>query len=177
MRVWDMLVRITHWSVALLVVWDLCNETGANPWHRYIGYAAGALVVVRLAWGLAGTQFARLSVMAASALALPVYLRGRSTGIPERYIGHNPLGAWMAFALWALILVTVATGWIQELDAYWGDETAQAIHAAAAYTLAACAVVHVSGVIATSMLQRVNLVKAMITGDKPAPAERKSSAP
>ncbi len=166
MQVWDGLVRVTHWSVALLVVWDLVNEAGANPSHRYIGFAAGALVLLRLIWGLIGSRYSRLSEMATSALALPAYVRALSAGSPPRYAGHNPLGAWMAFALWTLVLVIVATGWALEVEAYWGDETLQTLHAGAAYTLAAFALVHVAGVIATSILQRVNLVKAMITGDK-----------
>jgi len=47
--VWDPLVRIVHWSLATLILVDLFNEAGANPWHRWLGYAAGALVVTRLA--------------------------------------------------------------------------------------------------------------------------------
>jgi len=50
-RVWDLLVRSVHWSLATLIVIELFNEAGANPWHRYLGYLAAALVVVRLVWG------------------------------------------------------------------------------------------------------------------------------
>jgi cytochrome b len=78
----------------------------------------------------------------------------------------------MAFALWALVLATVATGWILQLEAWWGDETVETLHKVFAYTLGACAVAHVTGVVATSIAQRVNLVKAMITGEKAPPGPR-----
>src|SRR4051812_16745498 len=126
-RVWDPCVRLVHWSVALLVACDLFNEAGANPWHRYIGYAAGALVVMRLGWGLAGTQYARLAAMAASARSLPAYLGTPRSGGRPQYVAHNPLGAWMAFTLWTLILSLAVTGWMLQLDAFWGDESLQTI--------------------------------------------------
>jgi len=166
-RVWDPLVRVVHWSVACLVVMDLVNEAGANPWHRYLGYACGALVAVRLAWGVIGTPYARLSSIATSARRIGPYLtRSASREVRLFHAGHNPLGAWMALVLWGLILLAVATGWMLQLDAFWGDEAMQTAHAAASYALAGCAVLHVAGVLVTSVLQRTNLVKAMITGSK-----------
>lgn len=179
-RVWDPLVRIVHWSVACLVVIDLFNEAGANPWHRNFGYVAGALVVLRLAWGLFGTPHARLAPLVQSARRIVPYLASLRPGTQRPvFTGHNPLGACMAIALWTLILVVVVSGWILRLDAYWGDETVETVHALAAYVLGALAVVHVSGVLLTSAVYRTNLVKAMITGTKvfqqrcPATARRK----
>ena len=55
-KVWDPLVRVVHWGVAVAIVADLANEAGANPWHRGIGYAALALVCARLAWGLVNRE-------------------------------------------------------------------------------------------------------------------------
>jgi cytochrome b len=156
-----------HWSVALLVACDLLNEAGANPWHRYIGYAAGALVVLRLVWGLFGPRHASLAAMAASARELPAYLKTQFSRHGRYYVGHNPAGAWMALTLWLLVLIIVITGWMLQLDTFWGDERLQTLHTAVAYVLAACVVAHVAGALVTSAFHRTNLIKAMITGDKP----------
>lgn len=166
MQVWDPLVRVVHWTVALLVVVDLVNDAGANPWHRNLGYAAGGLVVLRLAWGLCAPGWARLSTMAGAAGSALPYVRSLVTRRAEMHTGHNPLGACMAFLLWTLIVLTVLTGWLLRLEAFWGDERVELLHAAGAYTLAGCALVHVAGVLATSALHRVNLVAAMVTGRK-----------
>ena len=72
----------------------------------------------------------------------------------------------MAFTLWALLLAAVITGWMLQLDAFWGDESLQTLHAAAAYALATLAVVHITGVLVTSAVTHSNLVMAMITGTK-----------
>jgi cytochrome b len=165
-QVWDRIVRSVHWSVAALVLIDLVNEAGANPWHRYLGYAAGALVLLRLAWGLGDTGHARLAQMTATASRAMPYARSLIAGTGGVYVGHNPLGALMAYTLWALILVVVITGWAQQLDRFWGEEWLQDVHSVTAYVLAACAGIHVCGAIATSALYRTNLIKAMITGRK-----------
>jgi cytochrome b len=167
--VWDPLVRIAHWSVAILVAVEMLNEAGANPWHRYLGYTAGALVMVRLAWGLCGSRYARLTAMAQRAKHVVPYLRSSQRTKVQDYAGHNPLGACMAFALWLLVLLVVITGGLLQLDAFWGDDTMQAVHAAASYVLAAGALVHVAGVLVTSAVHRTHLVRGMITGKKAHP--------
>ena len=157
MRVWDPCVRLIHWSVATLVLVELLNEAGANPWHRYLGYAAAALVVARLAWGFGDTGNARLSAMARNAgFRLPADVAHR----------HTPLGVLMAFTLWALLLLVALTGWMLGVDEFRGDERVQDVHEALAYVLAGCAAVHIGAALLTSHRYRVNLVKGMITGER-----------
>lgn len=60
-RVWDPLVRSFHWGLALsfLAAW-----LSANAWenvHIWAGFAAGGLIVLRVAWGFIGTPYARFS--------------------------------------------------------------------------------------------------------------------
>jgi cytochrome b len=55
---WNRVVRGTHWAVAIMVLFNLCNEEGAQ-WHRWAGYTVVALVLllfwcVLLALGLSG---------------------------------------------------------------------------------------------------------------------------
>jgi cytochrome b len=165
-RVWDPLVRAVHWSLATLIVVDLFNEASANPWHRYLGYVAGALVVLRLAWGCGDRGYASLQAMAQSARQALAYFRRSGRAAPLS-MGHTPPGALMAFALWALVLVVALTGWMLGLDTFWGEEWLQRVHELLAYLLAACALVHIVAALAVSHAQGVNLVKAMITGNKP----------
>jgi len=164
-RVWDPLVRTVHWSLAALIAVELFNEAGANPWHRYLGYVAAALVVVRLAWGCGDRGHASLLAMAAS--ARPAFFHFRRAARTAPPCAHTPPGALMAFALWALALLVALTGWMQGLDAFWGDEGLQQLHAVLAYLLGGCALVHIIAALAMSRAQGVNLVKAMITGNKP----------
>ena len=165
MRVWDPIVRITHWGLAALVIVDLFNEAGANAWHRGFGYAAAGLILARVLWGLFGSPHARLSAMARTAAQVGAYMR-RSHEAARSYLAHNPLGAWMAFTLWSLTLFVIVTGWMLQLEPFWGDERLQGLHLGSAYALGGLIVVHVLGAVVTGAQRRVNLVKAMITGSK-----------
>src|SRR5262249_18328418 len=130
------------------------------------GYAAGALVLLRLAWGLGDTGHARLAAMTAAASRAFPYTRSLIAGTGGVYVGHNPLGALMAYMLWTLNLRVVLTGWGQRLDRFCGEEWLQELHSVAAYVLAAWPAAHVCGAVGTSALYRTNLIKAMITGRK-----------
>lgn len=174
-RVWDPIVRLVHWALATLIVVELFNEAGANAWHRYLGYAAGALVALRFAWGVAGPRYARLSSIARRAMQAPDYLRSRVTSDSQAYAAHTPPGALMALVLWGLTLLIGTTGWMLQLEAFWGDDVLQLVHAWAAYFLGGFAAVHVTAAIVTSVITRTNLVKSMFTGFKRTADDRGAS--
>jgi cytochrome b len=162
-------VRLAHWALAVLVVVELFNEASANPWHRYLGYAAAGIVLARLAWSLVVPGEARLERMLAVARQARAYAQALRAGKRPRYVGHNPLGALMTLALWTLVLAIGVTGWMTQLDAFWGEEWLHDAHAALAYALGAAALAHVAGVLITSRLYRINLPASMVTGRKKEP--------
>jgi len=163
--VWDRVVRITHWSVAALVLWDLFEDSG-GPLHRNLGYAAAALVAVRLAWGFAGSVNARFATWWPRLSILRRYVASLRAGIPMKFASHNPIGALGMLAMWGLILGLALTGWLSRLDAFWGEDRPRDLHTWLAYTLAALVAVHVSAAIVMSLLHKDNLVLAMLTGKK-----------
>lgn len=174
--VWDRAVRLLHWtlvvSVALSWVTTLGWEAVPGPWHQPAGYAALAVVALRLAWGFVGSRYARFAQFVRSPRRTLAYLRQVLAGAEPRHVGHNPLGAWMVLALIAHVLLLAATGWLYTTDAFFGDETVEAVHHVLAWTLLGCIALHVSGVVYTSLRHRENLVLAMISGRKRAPAGR-----
>ena len=125
-------------------------------------------MVARLAWGLARRGEASLIRIVATATEARAYAVALRAGERPRYLGHNPLGALMTLALWALVLAVGISGWVTQLDAFWGDERLHDAHAYLAYALGVAAVVHVAGVIITSRLYGVNLPASMVTGRKDA---------
>ena len=163
--VWDRVVRITHWSVAVLVLWDLFEDSG-GPLHRSLGYATAALVALRLAWGVIGSVNARFATWWPRLSLLRRYATSLLAGAPMKFASHNPIGALGMIAMWGLILGLGVTGWLSRLDALWGEDWPRDLHAGLAYTLAALVAVHVSAAIVMSMLHKDNLILAMLTGKK-----------
>ncbi|SFI52825.1 cytochrome b/b6 domain-containing protein [Albimonas pacifica] len=108
---WDLLVRIVHWSIAAAVVVDGLILTDGGLAHIWIGYAAGALLALRLVWGLVGSESARFAAFPPSLSAAREHAAGLFSGRPRRpHRSHNPLGALMVYALWATLAVVIATG-------------------------------------------------------------------
>ncbi|MGM3273872.1 cytochrome b/b6 domain-containing protein [Ralstonia sp. 24A2] len=163
--VWDRVVRITHWSVAALVLWDLFEDSG-GPLHRNLGYAAATLVAVRLVWGFVGSKPARFATWWPRLPTLRHHAASLRAGKPMRFASHNPIGALGMLAMWGLILALGLTGWLSRLDAFWGEDWPQDVHAWLAYALAALVIVHVSAAILMSGLHQDNLILAMLTGKK-----------
>jgi cytochrome b len=165
-RVWDPLVRLFHWSLALsfAIAW-----LSANSWdklHMWAGYAAGALVLSRVAWGVVGTPYARFSQFVRPPLSVLTYLKELARGGERRYLGHNPAGGMMVVALMVAMTMTAASGWALTTDAFWGVVWMQRLHDGLAHALLLMVCAHLAGVILASLRHRENLVAAMIDGRK-----------
>ena len=162
--VWDRLVRLTHWSVAGLVLFNSFNETGEI--HRLAGYVAAGLVLLRLGHGLLARAGSTAALPLPGWRAIRAHLADLLRGKGHAGPGHNPLGQWMAYLLWGLITALGVTGWMARLDAFWGDDWLIDLHQGLANVLLGCVAVHLAGVVLMSRLQHENLVRAMLTGRK-----------
>lgn len=185
-RVWDRFVRIFHWSlVAGFATGFLSGENNLMTLHVWTGYVICALLSARLVWGFIGTPYARFSNFLYPPRETLTYLKGLRAGHPPHYLGHNPAGALMVFALLGLCVCLCLSGMITlatiDFDGpllflnRWCDDAmaylAQDIHQLLPKITLALVTLHVLGVIASSRLHGENLFKSMITGSKPAPLQ------
>ena len=154
-------MRVSHASVAACVLVNYVRDDG-DLLHRSIGYAAAAVVGIRLLWSLAVKGHAGIRALGPSLAGTRAYLRDAA----PRTVGHDPLGLWMVWLLWALVLLLALTGWMGRLDAFWGDERVEQLHAWLADALAIAVGIHLAGVAVMSRRWRENLAKAMLTGRK-----------
>ncbi len=107
---WDVLVRISHWGIALAVVFNgLITDEGTQI-HVWIGYGALALLLLRLLWGFIGPAAARFASFPPSLSAARTDVADIVAGRHHAHRSHNPLGALMAYALWGTLAVVSATG-------------------------------------------------------------------
>jgi cytochrome b len=108
--VWDLPVRLVHWTLAGLIAfswWSVHNHY--TDWHIWSGCAILTLLIFRLLWGFAGSSTARWSSFVRGPASVYAHLRGRWNGI-----GHTPLGALSVVAIFLALSVQVGLGLIAE---------------------------------------------------------------
>src|SRR5690606_32618113 len=120
--VWDRFVRVFHWTLVACVLLNGFVVDDGEDLRQWLGYIASMLVLARIIWGFIGTKHARFADFFPTPERLSRHLRGMLSGQPESHPGHNPLGAVMMLVLMALVVALGVTGWMQTLDAFWGEE-------------------------------------------------------
>ena len=112
-RVWDLPTRIFHWALAALVVFSFTTGKIGGAWldwHLKSGYAILALLISRLAWGIAGSATARFSTFVRGPAAFAAYARDLVARRHRAAIGHNPMGGWMVLFMLLVLLAQAASG-------------------------------------------------------------------
>lgn len=172
-KVWDILVRFTHWTVAAGIMANLLFTEDGSDLHVYVGYTVVGLVVLRLLWGLVGTRYARFTNFFPTPIRLKHHLSDISARrVDAQHLGHNPLAALMIFSLWAVIIGLGITGYLMETDMFSHSEilgnkdVLEEIHELLANSLYLLVPLHIIAALAMSYWQRQNLIKSMITGKK-----------
>lgn len=175
--VWDIGVRLCHWSLVALFAFSWFSAEDSHTLHRWSGYTIATLIGLRVLWGLVGTKYARFSDFIYAPAAIKDYLLSLGRGQPRHYLGHNPAGGAMVIALLLSLSLLALSG--MSLAAAEGhgplagtfvaglaEHDLEDIHEFFANLLLALIGLHVGGVILSSRAHKENLVRAMLTGRK-----------
>jgi cytochrome b len=174
-KVWDVWIRLFHWSVVLLVAEQIA--TGELGWlnaHIAGGCALLGLLLFRLAWGVVGSDTARFAGFVRSPLAALRHLARFRTD-PETGVGHTAAGGWSVLAMLALLCLQVGTGLFADDDVATTGPLGQfvsratrrqltGVHVRLFWLLLALIALHVAAVAAYKIVKRKDLVWPMITG-------------
>lgn len=195
-RVWDLGVRLFHWSLVALftIAYISGDDEGTGSLHGWAGYIIIGLLAFRLLWGLVGGKHARFSDFIYAPRQILAYLKDLIGGRPRRYLGHNPAGGLMVAVMLLVLFAVSWTGLKADQakhetvivpsaitfaipDAVGDDAEDEArsegfweeAHEASVDIMLALIVLHLAGVAASSLMHRENLARAMLTGRKREP--------
>ena len=184
-RAWDLPTRIFHWTLAPLVVSIISAQIGGNAmvWHLRLGNAVFTLLAFRILWGVVGGRWSRFTSFVYTPATTLRYLRGESRDDEHHDVGHNPLGAFSVFGLLALLVAQTGTGLLADdeisstgpltrfvsgatssLATRWHSKFGQ-------WLIIALVLLHIAAILFYWLKKRRNLVRPMLTGDKPLSAD------
>ena len=174
-RIWDLPLRLFHWLLVMAVIGSFVSvKLGGNAmiWHGRFGYLILALIVFRLIWGFVGTHHARFVNFIRFPKAILAYLKN-----PTETPGHSPLGAISVMVLLSLFLAQALAGLFASDDIAFDGPLAKFVastwvelltsfHRLNEWVLLALVAVHIGAILYYKYAKRINLISAMITGDK-----------
>jgi len=109
-KVWDIFVRIFHWTLVGCMIGLYLSGDEFEGVHISLGYFVTCLILLRVIWGFIGTKHARFGDFLYPPTKIYQYLKGLVNGNPTHYLGHNPAGGLMIIVMLLFLLVTAFTG-------------------------------------------------------------------
>lgn len=175
--VWDLPVRVFHWLLAasFALAYFIADSERWRNLHVALGYTVLGLIAFRLLWGCVGTHYARFTSFRYRPAEAITYLKEIATGRARRYTGHNPAGSWAVYAILALGIGTGVSGYLTFNEI--GGDVSEEVHEFLANAWLFVVMLHVAGVIVSSLAHRENLGRAMVTGYKLGAGQRPAAGP
>lgn len=169
--IWDLFVRLFHWSLVACFAGNALVIDDSSDLHQWVGYAVVALVLARLLWGLVGSRYARFSSFPPSPGAALGQAQDMVQGKRRIHLGHTPLGALMIYNLLLVMLLIGLTGYMMTTMAYFGVKWVEETHEVLVTWAEISVFAHIAAVIWESKRTGVNLPRAMVTGVKSVPED------
>jgi cytochrome b len=182
-KIWDVPTRLFHWALALSVLAAyLAHDFATIQRHMQIGYVVLTLLAFRVLWGIVGSETSRFWNFVPTPGRTAGYVRGLLRGRPPKTVGHTPLGSILIYVMLVLVAFQATTGLFAN-DAIFSegplaklvsDDTSDRLtdwHEQSFWILVGCIAVHVTANTLYELVFRQPLIRAMISGKKPLPAD------
>lgn len=164
--VWDVPTRVFHWLLVLSFTGAYLTAESEydRDIHVVLGYTLLGLIAFRMLWGLFGTRYAQFRSFLFKPGEIVAYSLSLLKGKPAHYVGHNPLGSVSVWLLLGLGILSGVSGVMAFEDI--GGDAIEDLHEITSNAMLAVVLIHIAGVVVSSVLHRENLVRAMVTGFK-----------
>lgn len=168
--VYDLPTRVFHWLFAVLFLTSFIitktvdDDSSFFNYHSLMGLTLGFLVLLRIIWGVFGTQHARFSGFVLNPKDLISYFKGILSGEKKRWAGHNPASSWAGITMMALALGLAATGYLMTSSN--NKEAFEDIHELLANGFIIIVVLHIAGIVLHTIRYQEMIGLSMIDGKK-----------
>ena len=175
-KVWDLPIRLFHWSLVVMIVVCIYTINVDNVTaHQYAGTFVLVLLLFRVLWGLLGSTTAKFWDFVKGPMSAYQYLR---YGITKTE-GHNPLGAYMVLLMLLVLFTQTITGLFLTDNTYlhqdsplyqWVGSDARSvlktIHQYNLYVIYTMVGLHVAAIVLYFLVKGQNLIKTLVVGTR-----------
>lgn len=196
-KVWDMPTRVFHWALVLLILLSYLtgeiggfefttpegNMVGNMTVHMWSGLGILGLLIFRIVWGFIGSTTSRFTDFVKGPSAMFDYMGGVAKRSVKFVAGHNPAGGAVVVVMLLLLLAQACTGLFSKEDDFFGvagplnglvdEETGKkitGIHQLIWPYIEILVIVHILANLFYWLVLKHNLIPAMFTGYRDAPA-------
>ena len=173
LALWDLPIRIFHWTLAPSVIAAIATAiVGGNwiVWHERLGLVIIGLLAFRVMWGFFGSHYARFTQFFPTPAKVIAYLNGHWRGE-----GHNPLGAMSVFGLLTVLMAQAVMGLFTNDDIAFMGPLASLVskeqsnqlthwHTLNAYVVYLLVSLHIAAIAFYRLVKKNDLIRPMITG-------------
>lgn len=193
-RVWDLPLRLFHWSLVGLVVMSwVTSQADLDLYydmtlHMYCGYSLLTLLIFRVLWGFWGSDYACFCHFVCSFKTTLNYAKNLFKPSSSHFIGHNPLGAWSVLLLLTALFVQTSTGLFASDEISTEGPLYERVSSEMSqwltwlhkinfyFVLLGLIGLHLSAVFFYLFYKKENLIRPMITGNKWLPSDTEKAS-
>ena len=168
--VYDLPTRFFHWLFsglfvsAFVIAKTVDDESVVFSYHSLMGLVLGFLILLRLVWGVVGTQNARFSNFALNPKDLIAYLKGIKSGEKKKWAGHNPASSWAAVVMLLMGVGLVMSGYLMTSGRK--PQALEEVHEICGNIFVLTAVLHVLGILLHTLRYKDLIGLSMVDGKK-----------
>lgn len=165
--IWSLPIRILHGLMAIFITINLFIFDEGELLHVLLGYAALAIVLIRLIIGIKTNDESSFKKFPLNYNEVFLFLKNIFSRKRPQYKGHNPLASYAFILFWIAVIILGVTGILLEhVDHFWGDPVVQEIHTITSDAVIIFLIIHLAGITLDSILHRRRTWMAMITGKR-----------
>ena len=168
--IYDLPTRFFHWIFAALFVIAFAiaktvdDESLIFSFHMLAGLLLTFSVLLRIVWGVVGSEHARFSNFSLKPQQLFKYFQGVIGGDLTKWAGHNPASSWATLLMFFIALALGLTGYLMASGPE--NDFIKDIHELLANAFIVVVIAHVAGVLLHIVRHRDGLGLSMLNGQK-----------
>lgn len=169
-QVYDLPIRAFHWIFGVLFILSFSigkfidDDSFLYSYHMLSGLTMTFIVILRVFWGLIGTQYSRFSSFKLTPKDLIQYLSNILNGQTQRELGHNSASSYVAIIMFSLTIFLTTTGLLM-LNGV-NKRLFKEVHEVIALSFLVLVILHIMGVLFHQIRHKDGMIFSMINGRK-----------